>query len=271
MYDHFIIYLVNFMILFQLHLSEYIYKCYITYFLIKKIIKSPSITKRNVYHLLNQIQIMGIGSLTIVLLTAFFIGMVFTFQVAKEFVALNTINLVGSVLTITFVRELSPVLTAIIVAGRIGSAFTAELATMKVTEQIDALYILNIDPIHYLIIPRLYACIFMLPLLNIFALATSISSSIFVGSILYSIPVSVLLSSSNISLLDFSCSLLKATAFGFIIGIISCSWGLSTTGSSKNVGKSTTSSVVTILLIVFIVDFILSYFMFNTSHSVLQI
>lgn len=259
------------MILFQINVSQWLKKCYLAYQLTCKLFQSLYITKKNIYHLLQQIQNMGIGSLTIVLLTAFFIGLVFTFQVAKEFAALNAINLVGSVLTITFVRELSPVLTAVIVAGRIGSAFTAEIATMKVTDQIDVLFILNIDPFYYLVIPRVYACILMLPILNIFALATSIASSIFAGFILYNIPVSVFLGSSMISVLDLSYSSCKAIIFGCIIGVISCSWGLSTTGGSKNVGKSTTSSVVTILLAIFIVDFILSYFMFHASQSLVKI
>ncbi len=226
--------------------------------------------KRQKYHFLSQIEIMGIGSLTIVLLTAFFIGIVFTFQVAKEFSYLNATNLVGSVLTMTFVRELSPVLTAVIVTGRIGSAFTAEIATMKVTEQIDVLYVLQADPINYLVIPRFCACLVMLPLLNIFALSTSIASSLFVSSLLYHIPPSVFLNSSLISILDFTYSSFKAVIFGCIISIVSCSWGLKTQGGARNVGKSTTSSVVTSLLLIFMVDFVLSYCMFHTSESVFQ-
>ena len=259
------------MILFQVNLANWIKQCSTAFRLIYKLSKSVYISKKNIYDLLQQVQIMGIGSLSIVLLTACFIGMVFTFQVAKEFTALNATHLVGSVLTITFVRELAPVLTGVIVAGRIGSAFTAEIATMKVTDQIDVLFILNTDPFYYLVIPRVYACILMLPILNIFALATSISSSILIGFILYNIPVSVFLTSSNISLLDLVYSLFKAIVFGFIIGVISCSWGLSTTGGAKNVGKSTTSSVVTILVVIFIIDFILSYCMFNMAHSILLV
>jgi phospholipid/cholesterol/gamma-HCH transport system permease protein len=226
--------------------------------------------KRQSYHILSQIEIMGIGSLAIVLLTAFFIGMVFTFQVAKEFSYLNATDLVGSVLTMTFVRELSPVLTAVIVTGRIGSAFTAEIATMKVTEQIDVLYVLQAHPLNYLVVPRILACLVMLPLLNIFALATSISSSILVSSILYHIPPSIFLDSSSISILDFVYSSCKAVVFGLIISIVSCTWGLKTKGGARSVGQSTTSSVVTSLLLIFIVDFLLSYCMFHTSGSVFQ-
>jgi phospholipid/cholesterol/gamma-HCH transport system permease protein len=259
------------MIILQVNLLEWLQRLYNACLLCRELILCFDKSRRNTYHLLSQIEVMGIGSLTIVLLASFFIGMVFTFQVAKELISLNATELVGSVLTITFVRELSPVLTAVIVTGRIGSAFTAEIATMKVTGQIDALYVLNTDPLYYLVIPRVHACIFMLPLLNIFALATSLSSSILVSSLLYHIPPLIFLHSSSISILDFCYSLFKATIFGFVIAIISCSWGLSATGGSKSVGKSTTSSVVTTLLVIFVVDFILSCLMFYESNSLLQV
>ena len=97
----------------------------------------------DIYDVLEQMLIIGPGSLTISLVTAFFVSMVFALQVAKELLYLNAINLVGSILTIAFVRELSPVLISVIIIGRVGSSFTAELATMKVTEQVDALYLLN--------------------------------------------------------------------------------------------------------------------------------
>nr|YP_010988376.1 hypothetical protein UYM82_pgp003 [Rhodochorton tenue]WOK79572.1 hypothetical protein [Rhodochorton tenue] len=259
------------MIIFNVNLRKWLHKLYNIALSVRNRVVALFLGKRQKYHLLSQIEIMGIGSLTIVLLTAFFIGMVFTFQVAKEFSYLNATDLVGSVLTMTFVRELSPVLTAVIVTGRIGSAFTAEIATMKVTEQIDVLYVLQADPINYLVMPRVFACLLMLPLLNIFALATSIASSIFVSSTLYHIPPSVFLDSSSISILDFSYSSLKAVVFGFIISIVSCSWGLNTKGGARSVGKSTTVSVVTSLLLIFMVDFLLSYCMFHASGSVFQV
>lgn len=259
------------MIIFHLNFGKYLNKLSQLIILASKRLFSFSMNKRQQYHFLSQIEVMGIGSLTIVLLTAFFIGMVFTFQVAKEFSYLNATNLVGSVLTMTFVRELSPVLTAVIVTGRIGSAFTAEIATMKVTEQIDVLYVLRANPINYLVLPRVLACLVMLPLLNIFALATSIASSILVSSVLYHIPPSVFLDSSSISILDFVYSSIKAVVFGLIISTVSCSWGLNTQGGARSVGKSTTSSVVTSLLFIFIMDFLLSYFMFHTSISVFQV
>nr|YP_009488610.1 putative ABC transporter permease protein Ycf63 [Grateloupia filicina]AWD77315.1 putative ABC transporter permease protein Ycf63 [Grateloupia filicina] len=227
------------------------------------------ISKIELLNTLDQIQLVGPGSLSISLMTACFVGFVFTLQVAKEFLYFDAVSLIGAVLTIAFVRELSPVLTSVIIIGRIGSCFTAELATMKVTEQIDALYLLHTDPLIYLVLPRILACMIMLPILNIFSFATSLAGSAFICFVLYGIdPVLFFLSSfSSLSFLDIIKSLLKTIIFGFAISIISCFWGLTAKGGAKGVGQSTTSSVVTCLLTVFILDFVLSYLMFSNLES----
>lgn len=223
----------------------------------------------DLYIVIEQINIVGPGSLTISLITAFFVSMVFTLQVVKEFLYLNAVSLIGAILTIAFLRELSPVLTSVIIIGRIGSCFTAELATMKVTEQIDALYLLDTNPILYLVLPRVISCMVVLPMLNLLSLATSIASSAFICFTLYSIEPMTFFASSfaSLSILDLAKSLFKTLIFGFVISVVSCYWGLSTTGGAKGVGQSTTTSVVTSLLTIFILDFMLSYFMFNGLES----
>lgn len=125
---------------------------------------------------IEQMAIVGTDSLTITLVTALFVGAVFTIQVAKEFINFGAQQAIGGVLAIAITRELAPVLTAVIIAGRIGSAFAAELGTMEVTEQIDALYILRTDPIDYLVTPRIVACILMIPLLTIVSLITGLGA-----------------------------------------------------------------------------------------------
>nr|YP_010904207.1 hypothetical protein REQ04_pgp169 [Catenella fusiformis]WCH57458.1 hypothetical protein [Catenella fusiformis] len=219
--------------------------------------------------ILESMLVVGPGSLTISLTTAFFVSMVFTLQIVKEFLYLNAVSLIGAILTIAFIRELSPVLTSVIVIGRIGSCFTAELATMKVTDQIDALYLLNTSPLLYLIVPRILSCVCMLPILSFLSFATSIASSAFICFTLYAVDPVVFLTSSFSSLLlsDVLKSLLKTVIFGLVISAISCCWGLLATGGAKGVGKSTTASVVTSLLVVFICDFLLSYFMFDKLDS----
>ena len=228
-----------------------------------------TISDIDVSSIIEQMLVVGPGSLTISLVTAFFVSMVFALQVAKEFLYLNAVSLIGAILTIAFIRELSPVLTSVIIIGRVGSCFTSELATMKVTEQIDALYLLNTNPFLYLVLPRIIACVCMLPVLNLLAFATSIASSAFICFILYSVdPKTFFVSSfAALSISDCIKSLIKTVVFAIFISTISCYWGLSTKGGAKGVGQSTTSSVVVSLLAIFILDFILSYIMFHALGS----
>jgi len=193
-------------------------------------------------NLINQIIIVGPGSLGIIIITASFIGIVFTLQIIKEFLYLDASSFIGAILSIAFIRELSPVLTSVIIAGRIGSAFTAELATMKVTEQVDALYLLNTNPIKYLVLPRLLGCLLVLPLLNLLFFLSSLSFSMFICSIFYNINPSLFFNSIYAGLFfqDILKSTFKVLVFGLILSIISCSWGLTTIGGSKSVGEATT-------------------------------
>nr|YP_009731993.1 hypothetical protein [Gracilaria edulis]QHS70501.1 hypothetical protein [Gracilaria edulis]UAD85529.1 hypothetical protein [Gracilaria edulis] len=244
---------------------------YYLYLLVYERIKGQ-FSNRSYINILEQIKIVGPDSVSIVIITACFIGMVFTIQIVKEFLYINTVSLIGSILTIAFIRELSPVLTSVIIVGRVASYFTSELATMSVTEQLNALYLLDTNPLIYLVIPRVIACIFMLPCLNIFAFITSLFSSSFICFTIYNIYPDVFFISSLSSLMiqDILKSLFKTFIFGLIISLISCFWGLQATGGAKGVGQSTTLSVVTCLLAVFIFDFLLSYVMFNKLESSIQ-
>lgn len=229
-------------------------------------------SRQEFLNILDQLIIIGPGSLNISLITAFFVGLVFSLQVVKEFLYLDAISLIGAVLTLAFIRELSPVLTSVIVIGRVCSSFTSELATMTVTDQLDALYLLRTNPIFYLVLPRVIASIIALPTLNILSFATSLASSSFICFILYNVdPVTFFTSSfSVLSIIDIMKSFLKTLIFAFIVSSLSCYWGLVATGGAKGVGKSTTLSVVTCLLAVFFIDFIFSYFMFNKLDSSIE-
>jgi phospholipid/cholesterol/gamma-HCH transport system permease protein len=214
---------------------------------------------------LEQMSIVGPESLTIALVTAAFVGMVFTIQVTREFLYFGASSYVGGVLALALTRELAPVLTAVVVAGRVGSAFAAEIGTMQVTEQIDALYMLKTDPIDYLVIPRVVACSLMLPVLAILSLLTGLAGGVVIAESLYRIPSVVFLNSAQnfLETWDLITAMLKSIIFGVIIAIIGCSWGLTTTGGAKGVGKSTTTAVVTSLLAIFIANFFLSWLMFQ--------
>lgn len=213
----------------------------------------------------------GPESLLVSLLTATFVGMVFTIQVAKEFIDFGAATVVGGVLAIALTRELGPVLTGVILAGRVSSAFAAEIGTMRVTEQIDALQMLNTDPVDFLVIPRLLACCLMLPLLTILCLMAGMAGGLLVASNLYQIPPQVFIDSAKnfLKLWDLWSAILKAVVFGALIAIIGSSWGLTTTGGAKGVGQSTTAAVVTSLLSIFISNFFLSWVMFGGINSTL--
>lgn len=214
---------------------------------------------------LEQMAIVGPESLFIALLTAIFVGMVFTIQVSQEFIALGAGHLVGGILALSLSRELSPVLTAVIIAGRVCSAFAAELATMRVTEQIDALYMMKTDPVDYLVIPRVLACSLMLPLLTIICLITGLAGGLLIATNMYNISAVVFLDSIRdfMTLWDLVSAEIKSVVFGWAIAVIGTSWGLTTTGGAKGVGQSTTTAVVTSLLAIFILDFFLSWLLFS--------
>ncbi|NBD32168.1 MAG: MlaE family lipid ABC transporter permease subunit [Cyanobacteria bacterium] len=221
---------------------------------------------------LDQMAVVGPDSLVIALITASFVGMVFTIQVAREFINFGAGTAVGGVLAIALTRELAPVLTAVVIAGRVGSAFAAEIGTMQVTEQIDALYILKTDPIEYLVIPRMIACCTMLPILTILSLITGMAGGLLIATTVYNLSDTVFLDSAQnfLRLWDLVSAVIKASVFGALIAIIGCSWGLTTTGGAKGVGQSTTTAVVTALLAIFIANFLLSWLMFQGSGSAFQ-
>lgn len=227
---------------------------------------SGKIHRRNT---LDQMATAGPESLLIALVTAAFVGMVFTIQVAREFINLGAGTAVGGVLALSLARELAPVLTAVVLAGRVGSAFAAEIGTMQVTEQIDALQMLKTDPIDYLVIPRVIACCLMLPILTILAFITGMSGGLLVAESLYGISSTVFLNSARnfLNIWDLVSALIKAFVFGGLIAVIGTSWGMTTTGGAKGVGQSTTTAVVTSLLAIFIVNFFLSWLMFQGTGS----
>ncbi|WP_298914608.1 MlaE family lipid ABC transporter permease subunit [uncultured Nostoc sp.] len=218
---------------------------------------------------LQQMAAVGPDSLFIALLTAIFVGAVFTIQVAREFINFGAGNIIGGVLSVALTRELAPVLTAVVLAGRVGSAFAAEIGTMRVTEQIDAMLMLRTDPIDYLVIPRVLACCLMLPILTLLSLVTGMFGGLIIAINIYSLSDTVFLDSARnfLGIWDILSAMIKACCFGILIAIIGCSWGLTTTGGAKGVGQSTTTAVVTALLIIFVSNFFLSWLMFQGTGS----
>jgi phospholipid/cholesterol/gamma-HCH transport system permease protein len=178
---------------------------------------------------------------------------------------LGAASTVGGILAIALARELSPIMVAVVIAGRVGSAYAAEIGTMQVTEQIDALYMLKTDPVEYLVVPRVLACCIMVPMLTILALVVGLSGGIVIAQGIYGIADSVFLDSIKafLTIKDVFTGPIKGLVFGALIAIIGCNWGITTSGGAKGVGKSTTAAVVTSLLAIFISDFFLSWLMFQ--------
>jgi phospholipid/cholesterol/gamma-HCH transport system permease protein len=207
----------------------------------------------------------GPASISPVLLVSGFAGMIFTIQTARELIRFNAVNTVGGAFALAFCRELAPILTASILAGQVGSAFAAELGAMRVTEQIDALYMLKTDPIDYLVLPRVIACCLMLPFMTVFALVTGISGGVFAAAQFYQIEPETFLESVRDFLepADMYIILLKGFLFGLLVAVIGCSWGLTTKGGAKEVGESATKAVVTTWVSIFMMDFFLSLLLFQ--------
>ncbi|MGI8936492.1 MlaE family lipid ABC transporter permease subunit [Leptolyngbya sp. BC1307] len=227
---------------------------------------SRPIHRRNT---IEQMAAVGPQSLIISLVTALFVAMVFTIQVAREFINFGATSAIGGILALTLSRELAPVLTAVVIAGRVGSSFAAEIGTMRVTEQIDALQMLKSDPVDYLVIPRVIACALMLPLLNVLSFITGMMGGLLVTTTLYGISSSVFITSARnfLTIWDLASSLIKAVVFGILIAVVGSSWGLTTTGGAKGVGQSTTTAVVTSLLAIFVTNFFMSWLMFQGTGS----
>jgi phospholipid/cholesterol/gamma-HCH transport system permease protein len=224
--------------------------------------------KFNYANIIEQMALVGPESLPIALLISTTIGMVFTQQVAREFINIGAQQVIGGVLSLALTRELAPVLTAVVLAGKVSSAFAAEIGTMKVSEQIDALYILKTDPVDYLVIPRVIACCVMLPLLTILSIVSGMLGGLLIATSVFGLPGRVFLESArNLDLWDLCSAPIKAVCFGALISIIGCSWGLTTTGGAKGVGQSTTTAVVTSLMAIFIANFLLTFIMFQGTGN----
>jgi phospholipid/cholesterol/gamma-HCH transport system permease protein len=218
---------------------------------------------------LEQMRMVGPGSILITQLISATVGMVFTIQVAREFISIGAGSAVGSVLLLALSREFAPVLTAVVVAGRVGAAFTAEIGTMKVSEQIDALYVLRTDPVDYLVIPRTIACCTMVPILTLMAIVTGMFGGWLVATVIYGLSSKEFIESVQKALSDWDliCATIKGVVFGGLIAIIGCNWGLTTKGGAKGVGESTTAAVVTSLLAIFVSNFFLSWFLFQGTGN----
>jgi len=213
---------------------------------------------------IDQMYFLGIKSIPMSSITAVFVSMAFTLQITNEFIKFGAGESVGGIVAIATWRELAPLLTAVVFCGRVGAAISAELASMKVTEQVDALEAMSQNPIKFLVIPRVLASIVSLPLLVGLADIIGFLSGYIVAHASGHINAySYFDSARSLSTIsDITGGLIKATVFGFIISLISCYYGLKANEGAKDVGLMTTGSVVSSLISVFILNYFLSALLF---------
>jgi phospholipid/cholesterol/gamma-HCH transport system permease protein len=210
--------------------------------------------------IIRQMDLIGVGSLPIVLLTGFFTGGVLILQTYPTFEYYSLQDQAGKSVATSLIRELGPVLSALMVSGRIGSAIAAELGSMVVSQQIDAMRALGTDPNRKLVAPRIVALIFMLPLLTVAADIFGIIGGGIVATGIFNLDYNAYVTSVRFGITteDLLGGIVKPLFFGLIIGSISCHKGLSTTGGTVGVGRSTTNSVVLSSIVVIVFDFFLS-------------
>lgn len=210
--------------------------------------------------ILDQMDNIGVGSVAVVMLTGFFTGSVLTLQSAKTLSVYGAKGVTGQLVAISLVRELGPVLAALMLAGRIGSGIASELGSMVVTEQINAMRALGTDPIKKLVIPRLIATTTMLPLLTIVANTIGLLGGLLVAVYTLGINGSVYLSSAwnGLTFTDLFGGLLKPLVFGASVALVGCRCGLRTYGGTQGVGRSTTQAVVAASILILFFNLILT-------------
>jgi len=218
----------------------------------------------------SQMATIGVNSLPIVLVTVSFSGAVLALYMAQLVVKWSLGSFTGAVVGLSIVREIGPVLTSVVVAARAGSAIGAEIGSMKVTEQIDALRSLAVSPIQYLVVPRLIAGVVMLPVLTVFADLVGTTAGYLVAT------VNGVASGGFINTLkgqivpyDVYMGMVKTIVFGIVIVIVGSQQGLRTTGGATGVGRATTNSVVISIVIIYILNFFLAYAMFGGKTAFL--
>jgi phospholipid/cholesterol/gamma-HCH transport system permease protein len=198
----------------------------------------------------------GLDSLPIVSLIAFFLGMIMAFQISYLMRRLGAEMYIANVVSLSIVRELGPVITALIIAGRVGAAITAEIGSMQVTEQVDALETLATDPVRYLVVPRFLALTVMLPVLTIYSDLIGILGGWLVSVFKIGISSTLYLNTSfqALQFKDLFTGLAKTVFFGMIISLVSCYEGFNVRGGAEGVGQATTRSVVTSFIMIIICD-----------------
>jgi phospholipid/cholesterol/gamma-HCH transport system permease protein len=207
-----------------------------------------------------QMAFMGVGTLPIALLMAFFVGMVLALQTGAQLARFNIQNIIGAIVGLSLAKELAPVLTGYLVAGRVGAAITAEIGTMTVSEEIDALRVMGVDPVYYLSMPRFIAAVFMVPIIVIYVDLVGMFGGAIISATYVGVDIQTYFDNLFASLTfgEILRGLVKAMFFGGIVGLIGCYKGFKTTGGAEGVGRFTTQSVVLSFILIIVFDYFVS-------------
>lgn len=213
----------------------------------------------SVRNTVEQMSAIGVGSIPIVMAINFSTGAVFAYYTASVFVQFGAIQFVGGTLSYAFLNELGPILVGVAVASRSGAAIAAEIGSMVVTEQVDALRAMAVSPIRYLVVPRLLACVLMMPLIGVFGDIAGVGGS-YLMSGFHGVPHQAFITSMRtwVTSEDLIKGLIKTVWFGLTIAVVACQQGLKTKGGATGVGRATTSSVVLCVVLIFVGDFFLA-------------
>lgn len=214
---------------------------------------------------LNQMEFVGAGSFFIVFLTGTFTGLVLALQLMDGFGRFDAESLTGSTIAIALAREIGPVLTGLIVTGRVASAIATELGTMRVTEQIDALYTMAVNPIQYLVTPRIVAGIVMIPILTVFFVTLGMMGSYVVCVEFMGVDPGIYMRRINTLMkpFDITQGIIKSVVFGICITTVACYKGFNASGGARGVGRATTQAVVYNFIAIFVLDYVLTALMFK--------
>lgn len=215
--------------------------------------------------IVRQITAIGYGSLLIVMGSSTFVGLVSGVLISYEIKDFVPANIIGMGIWKGVSTELAPVLTALVVAGRVGGGLASEIGTMRVTEQIDALQVMGINPYRFIILPRMIAGIVSIPLLTLIATFIAVSASVFLTVNVYNLPANPLIEGIRNSFLtkDLVVGGTKSIAFGFIISLMSCYFGFTTRGGAIGVGKSAMNAVVASAVLILAADFLISMYFYS--------
>jgi phospholipid/cholesterol/gamma-HCH transport system permease protein len=215
--------------------------------------------KVEVKETINQMAFVGVNSVPIVALTGFFSGAVFSLYLSSFLNRYGAGSFVGATVALSMIREIGPVLAGIMVSARCGSAMAAQIGTMQVTEQVDALRMLSVHPTNYLVIPRMVASIFMLPILAMICMSIGIGGGLLVAMSENIAPGTYLTSITQfVKPEDILKGLIKAPVFGLIISIVACQQGMRTTNGAVGVGRATTNAVVISMVLVYVSNFLIA-------------